>query len=140
MIDITFAKKQILRMAQMFRFPKTSGALGELVEALMEASSPEMATEVVSGFLEEATSETPCPMGSEIRKAILRRLDDILPDPSCLDCRGVGDIIVLGKGGTSGSSKCHCWARRPRPEYHKWPNADVMGKELEELADAKRIK
>lgn len=139
-MDKTFAKKQIMRMAQMFRFPKSDPeALGELIDAIMTAPTDGIAKGVVDAIMEEATSDTICPMPAEIKREILKLQGDFWPDPGCQSCHGVGDIVIE-RGGLSGSSKCHCWSRRPQPEYHSWPTSKIFSKELETLAEAKRIK
>lgn len=140
-MDRTFAKKQILRMGQMYRFPIQAETMGELVDALMvkeanellgEDGEKEMATGIVSGFLADATGDTPCPMSSQIRSAVMDRLrakfGDSRPDPECPKCNGVG--FPLSERGAG--PKCSCWARRHAPNWRKLKGSEPIGPEINE--------
>lgn len=142
-----FARKQIARMAQMNRFPKTEiEALGELIDALMTAPSDEMARAIITGVLEDANSDTPCPTGSDIRKAILDRLrvelGEILPDPDCQLCNGIGFPIIERNGSSGAGDKCKCWARRHPPVYRKRPGDAAMSADFNKqlIAGAKALR
>jgi hypothetical protein len=129
-MDRNFAKKQILRMGQMFRFPAQVEALGELVDALLTAESEETARAVVSSFLEDATQDTPCPMASQIRGAVLERIraefGEVRPDPECPKCKGVG--FPLSERGAG--PRCSCWSRRHEPDYRKLAGAEPIGEDI----------
>lgn len=138
-----FSRAQIGRFAMLDRYPKTEiAALSDLVDALLtgppdpdgyvpvknELSPSEVfAKGVVDSFLDTATSETRCPMSSEIRSAIHSRQDDFRPNENCPMCKGSGDIYFPR---TNSSKRCDvpgCWARRPAPVYPKGKPFDVSG-------------
>lgn len=143
-MDRLFAKKQILRMAQMNRFPKTEvEALGELVDALMTAPSEDIARAVITeDFLEEATGDTFCPMPAEIKSKILARLEDFRKDPDCPKCDDSGHLIFYDKEGLSYAERCTCWARRPERVYRKRPGDSAMSADFNKqlIAGAKALK
>lgn len=111
------AKKQILRMGQMFKFPTTADPMKELVDALMAAPDIETATKIITEVIVDATPETPCPMPSGLRSLITRALGPINPLDGCLNCNGIGYYVVRSAGGSEGMAKCLCWDRRPSPVY-----------------------
>jgi hypothetical protein len=115
-MDRPFAKKQILRMAQMNRFPVQAEPMGELVDALLTAPSEEMAVDVIFCIMRDADGNTPCPMGSDLRRLILERLEPVSTDPDCKACGGCG-FVFTERGGMTGTKNCLCWARRPKFEY-----------------------
>lgn len=117
-MERAFARKQILRMGQMFKFPVEPESMGELVDALLTAPNEEMAKDIISCIVRDADGDTPCPMASAIRRLITDRLDPISPDPDCLACGG-GGFMFVDRGGVSGASNCTCWARRPKVEPPK---------------------
>src|ERR1700722_7212389 len=125
-----FARRQILRMAQMGGFPeKYVEAVGELIDALLTAPSEEIARDAITSFVESADSETRCPFPKDIRAAVQsivrERLGDFLPDPECPKCFGIGDIIVERRGLT-GSKRGDCYARRFPPDYSKLPGVEKV--------------
>jgi len=129
-----FAKKQISRMGQLKGFPKEfPEAVGELIDALMTAPSEEIARDVITSFVEDADAETPCPFPKQIRSAALdlltAREGEILADPLCPKCGGIGEIVVF-RGGLSGSSRCDCFARRPPVDWSKVPGYEPIGDEF----------
>ena len=109
-------KAQISRLGQMRGYPREPPALRELVLALRTASTLEQATGVITALLEQATTETWCPMPGDIQRVCNALRLPFLPDPACGTCDGSGWRIVE-RGGLSGADRCTCWARRPAPEY-----------------------
>lgn len=133
------ARKQIMRMGQMNRFPKEiPESVGELVDALMTAPTEEIAKAIVSDYMASATADTLCPMPSAIRADVESRLDPKRPDPDCLKCHGIGQIIVE-RNGTTGASGCDCWARRPAPVYKRQPGNDELQEQIKLLAARKAV-
>lgn len=144
-VDREFAKGQIRRMAMLLGFPREyPEAIGGLVEALMTAPSEEIAREAVSSYVDDADTETRCPLPKAIRTAVLdiltKREGDILPDPMCPKCKGIGQIIVEYPDGSSASKGlCSCHARRPPPDYRKMAmmaGSEPIGELLDDIAGA----
>jgi hypothetical protein len=121
----------ISSLGQMRNYPTGNmHAIKRLVDALMlkgkEPVEEAIAVAVVDSFAESADSETPCPMERDIISAICGRLEEHRPNPDCLLCRGMGEIIkqYRDRNGVefSGASRCTCWARRPAPVWEKAPD------------------
>ena len=110
------ARKQIMRLGQMNRFPNIPEVLTDLIDALMTAPTEEIAKTVIGEILSVANPETNCPMPQQIREAVAEKLDPYLPDPDCLTCKGTGDIHTE-RNGYHYSKLCPCHARRPAPKY-----------------------
>lgn len=131
-----FAKGQVRRMGQLKGFPKEiPEAASELVDALTTAPTEEIAKDVISSFMDGATSETPCPFPSDIRGAVTARLDEFRYDPECpRKCRD--GWIIVERGGLSGAERCTCWSRRPAPDYSKLKGAEPIGELALDIAGA----
>lgn len=119
-------KGQVARLAQMQGFPREPAAIRELVLALQHARDLDTAAVVVSAFLENAISDTRCPMPSEIRRACYATQDEARPDPDCSRCGGDGWKIVE-RAGISGADRCDCWAPRPKPKWERDPVTEPGG-------------
>lgn len=126
-----FAKNQILRLAMLVNFPaKAPPAMADLIDALMTATDEPMAKTVIDAFLDGATSDTRCPMASEIKSACLalvRAGMEWLGDPDCQNgCKGSGEIFTQ-RGDYTASRPCECLAWRIPPVYPKGKPFDVSG-------------
>jgi hypothetical protein len=142
MIDETLAKKQVMRIGQMRGFPKDiPEAMAELVKAVMKAPNEEIAKAVMADFVDGANAESVCPFPSDIKTAIAEMtnkvLGEVLPDPKCPKCEGIGWIYKTVRDET-GVDKCDCWARRQRPVYPKRGDADGFKEQIARVAEAKR--
>lgn len=89
-----FAKSQAMRLSQMFGYPVTHEALGELVLAIQSAMSENMAETVVSAILDDATSQSRCPMPGEVRRLIQERVSARVKMPKCEACGSSGWVMV----------------------------------------------
>lgn len=119
MITVEFAGKQIKRMAQMKGYPREEEALKELVKALQNCASEAQAKSVIAGYVEQATSETPCPWPGDIRRAIKSLQEESRPDPLCQLCEG--GWVLCKRAGYSAAERCTCWAPRPAPKIDYVP-------------------
>jgi hypothetical protein len=120
MINAEFAGKQVKRLAGMRGYSREPEALKELVKALQISASEDQAKAVISGFVEEATTETPCPGPGDIRRAVKAMTEENRPDPACHICGGDGWRTIT-KAGYSGSDRCVCWAPRPARGFEAVP-------------------
>lgn len=123
--DLEFCTRQVLRLAPLYNFPSRSQpAIEDLVAALMNAPTQELAKAVIDKFKSVATPETRCPSDADIRLAVHEAQPGFHPDPDCKLCGGVGEIFGTS-GGYSHSKRCTCRARRPAPVYPQGQPMDL---------------
>lgn len=143
MITVDEAMEQIQRLYQMRGYPKGDEgrpARMDLVEEIQKARTIAEAKEIIGDFLEMADAETSCPMKSQIRKAVVSRLEEFRYDPDCAKCGGIGSYEVFRAGVATGEwTGCKCLARRPAPVYRRQPAvaADLAG-QVSAIAARKR--
>lgn len=150
MISVDSASKQVKRLAQMKGFPREQEALKELVKALQMSASEEQSKAVISGFVEQATSETPCPFPGDIRNAVKAMQDEIRPDPLCQKCED--GWVIRSRAGYSAAERCSCWAPRPAPKMEyvplpgspgyiapMLPSRDEIAEQLDQLKAAVKL-
>ncbi len=93
-IPRTFAKQQIKRLAGIPFFPVTDSAITEMVDALQQAISENLAANVVSAFVEESTAASRCPTAGDIRRAVLACAAAVPKMPRCNVCNSTGFVTV----------------------------------------------
>ncbi len=119
MITVEIAGKQVKRMAQMKGYPREQEALKELVKALQISVSEDQAKALVSSFIEQATSESQCPLPGDIRKSVKAMQEESRPDPLCQKCED--GWVIRTRAGYSGATRCTCWAPRPAAAWDRVP-------------------
>jgi hypothetical protein len=125
------ALELVMALWQMKGFPqKSPPAVNQLRDALMlnhkEPVDEALAVRVIDAIVQDATSETECPMPRDIRSAILAKMEPYRYDPDCPKCHGngaYGKNPVIRPNGLEdwpeGSIRCDCLARRPAPVWEK---------------------
>jgi hypothetical protein len=81
----------------------------------------ELAKAVITDIIQNAASDTECPMPRDIRQAVCARLDATVgewrADDACPKCHGTSWVVVDRK-----DARCQCWARRPAPKHERMPD------------------
>lgn len=116
-------KSQIARLGQMRNYPNSPESLRELVSAAKAANDPLHLARTITGFLESADTDTPCPMPKTLREALYgpQKWEPPAP-PKAPVCDLCGDCgIVGGLVGQPPARWCECAAGRNL--YAKEPNA-----------------